>query len=91
MAWLKKEVKESATVSTWLSQETLTHLLKYCGVTEEQDLAPIWAMLAKAPAKDHLTILEGKVAYEFLALGAVYEQYALSLFLLTQVTSLKWG
>ena len=36
-------------------------------------------------------ILEGKVANEFLALGAVYEQYTPSLFLLTQITSLKWG
>jgi hypothetical protein len=31
------------------------------------------------------------VANEFLALGAVYEQFAPSLFLLTQLTSQKWG
>ena len=91
VARLEKKAKENATVSTWLGGETLTRLLKYCGVTDEQDFAPIWAKLAKAPAKDRLTILEGKVANEFLALGAVYEQYTPSLFLLTQVTSLKWG
>ncbi len=31
------------------------------------------------------------MANEFLALGPIYEQFAPSLFLLTQVTSLKWG
>jgi hypothetical protein len=31
------------------------------------------------------------VANKFLRLGAIYKQFALSLFLLTQVTSLKWG
>jgi hypothetical protein len=54
-------------------------------------LAPLWTILAKAPTKDRLTIFEGKVANEFLALGAIYKQFAPSLFLLTQVTSLKWG
>jgi hypothetical protein len=45
----------------------------------------------KAPAKDRLTIFEGKVVNEFLTLGVIYEQFAPSLFLLTQKTSLKWG
>ncbi len=54
-------------------------------------MAPLWLILAKAPTKDCLTIFEGKVANEFLALGAIYKQFAPSLFLLTQVTSLKWG
>ncbi len=31
------------------------------------------------------------MANEFLALGAIYEQFPPSLFLLTQITSLKWG
>jgi hypothetical protein len=53
-------------------------------------LGPLWFILAKAPTKDRLTIFEGKVANEFLALGAIYEQFAPSLFLLTHVTSLKW-
>jgi hypothetical protein len=66
-------------------------LLKYCGVAEEQSLVPLWGTLAKAPAKDRLTIFEGKVANEFLALSAIYEQFTPSLFLLTQITSLKWG
>jgi hypothetical protein len=47
--------------------------------------------LAKAPAKDRLTIFKGKVPNEFLAFGAIYEQLTPSLFLLTQVTSMKWG
>ncbi len=54
-------------------------------------MAPLWTILAKAPSKDRLGIFEGKVANKFLALGAIYEQFAPSLFLLTQVTSLKWG
>jgi hypothetical protein len=54
-------------------------------------LAPLWTVLAKAPSKDRLGIFEGKVANKFLALGAIYEQFVPSLFLLTQVTSLKWG
>ncbi len=48
------------------------------------------SVLAKAPSKDRLTIFEGKVANEFLALGAIYEQFTPSLFLLTQVMAMKW-
>ncbi len=54
-------------------------------------MAPLWLILAKATTKNCLTIFKGKVANEFLALGAIYEQFAPSLFLLTQMTSLKWG
>jgi hypothetical protein len=41
-------------------------------------------ILVKAPTKDRLTIFEGKVANEFLALGTIYKQFAPSLFLLTR-------
>jgi hypothetical protein len=75
----------------WLGVENFARLLRYSGVQEENELAPLWTVLAKAPSKDRLRIFEGKVANEFLALGAIYEQIAPSLFLLTQVTSLKWG
>ncbi len=78
-------------MSSWLGVENFTRLLKYCGVMEEQDLAPLWGTLAKAPAKDRLTIFKGKVANEFLVLGAIYEQFTPSLFLLTQIMSMKWG
>lgn len=91
VARLEREAKDNATIGTWLGNEHLNRLLKYCGIATEQQLPPLWTALAKAPAKDRLTILEGAVANEFLALGAVYEQYTPSLFLLTQVTSLKWG
>jgi len=90
-ARLDKELKESTSVSTWLGTENFGRLLKYCGVMEEQELAPLWSILAKAPAKDRLNIFEGKVANKFLALGAIYEQFTPSLFLLTQITSMKWG
>jgi hypothetical protein len=58
---------------------------------EERNLALLWRILANAPSKDWLTIFEGKVANKFLTLGAIYEQFTPSLFLLTQVTVLKWG
>jgi hypothetical protein len=59
-ARLDKELKENTSVSTWLGAENFGRLLKYCGVAEEQSLAPLWGTLAKAPAKDRLTIFEGK-------------------------------
>ncbi len=76
-------------MSSWLGVKKFARLLKYCGVLEEQELAPLWSILAKAPSKDRLTVFEGKVANEFLALGAIYEQFTPTLFLLTQVTALK--
>ena len=91
MARLDKELKDSASVESWLGVENFARLLQYCHVEGEAELAPIWSTLARAPAKDRLTIFEGKVTNEFLALGAIYEQFTPSLFLLTQITSLKWG
>jgi hypothetical protein len=91
VARLDKELKEQSSVASWLGVENFARLLRYCGVHEENKLAPLWGTLAKAPSKDRLTILEGKVSNEFLALGAIYKQFTPSLFLLTQVTSLKWS
>ncbi|KAL3816142.1 hypothetical protein ACHAXA_001629 [Cyclostephanos tholiformis] len=90
-ARLDRELKENATVAAWLGAENFARLLKYCGVADEADLPPLWSTWAKAPAKDRLTIFEGKVANEFFSLGAIYEQFTPSLFMLTQITSLKWG
>ncbi len=89
IACLNGEIKDNTSVATWLGVKNFACLLQYCGVNKEQELAPLWLILAKAPMKDRLTIFKGKVANEFLVLGAIYEQFALSLFLLTQVTSLK--
>lgn len=58
-------------------------LLCYSGIHEENELALHWAVLANAPNN------EGKVADEFLTFGAIYEQFAPFLFLLTQVMLLK--
>jgi hypothetical protein len=91
VARLDREIKDNTSVATWLGVENFTRLLQYCGVNKEQELAPLWLILAKAPMKDRLTIFEGKVANEFLALGAIYKQFVPSLFLLNQVMSLKWG
>ncbi len=90
-ACLDRELKDNSTVSAWLGTENFARLLKYCGIGDENDLAPIWSIWAKAPAKDRLNIFEGKVANEFFALGALYEQFTPPLFLLTQITSMKWG
>ncbi|KAL3808781.1 hypothetical protein ACHAXA_011404 [Cyclostephanos tholiformis] len=90
-ARLDRELKENTTVAAWLGAENFARLLKYCGVADEADLPPLWSAWAKAPAKDRLTIFEGKVANEFFSLGAIYEQFTPSLFMLTQITSLKWG
>lgn len=91
VAHLDKELKESTSIASWLGVENFSCLLRYCNVAEEAKLAPIWSTLARAPSKDCLTIFKGKVTNEFLALGAIYEQFTPSLFLLTQITSLKWG
>ncbi len=90
VARLDRKLKETTYVATWLGVENFARLLRYSGVQEENKLALLWTVLAKAPSKDRLRIFEGKVANEFLALGAIYEQFAPSLFLLTQVTALKW-
>ncbi|KAL3817629.1 hypothetical protein ACHAXA_011717 [Cyclostephanos tholiformis] len=90
-ARLDRELKENTTVASWLGAENFARLLKYCGVADKHDLAPLWSTWAKAPAKDRLTIFKGKVANEFFALGAIYEQFTPSLFMLTQITLLKWG
>jgi hypothetical protein len=91
VARLDKELKESASIASWLGVENFSRLLRYCHVEGEAELAPIWSTLARPPAKDRLTILEGKVTHEFLALGAIYEQFTPTLFLLTQIALMKWG
>jgi hypothetical protein len=90
-ARLDRELKENTSVAAWLGAENFACLLKYCGVADEHNLAPLWSTWAKAPAKDRLNIFEGKAANEFFALGTIYEQFTPSFFLLTQITSMKWG
>jgi hypothetical protein len=85
-----KLLKETTTVESWLGPENFRRLLKYCGVALEADLPPLWPALAKANAKDRLGIFQGKVANELLAMGAVYEKYIPNLYLLTEVTALRW-
>lgn len=82
--------KDNTTVESWLGPENFRRLLKYCGVALEADLPPLWPALAKANAKDRLGIFQGKVANELLAMGAVYEKYIPNLYLLTEVTALRW-
>ena len=82
--------KETTTVESWLGPENFQRLLRYCGVAAEADLPPLWAALAKATAKDRLGIFQGKVANELIAMGAVYEKYTPNLYLLTEVTALRW-
>ncbi|KAL3815966.1 hypothetical protein ACHAXA_008925 [Cyclostephanos tholiformis] len=81
---------QKETVEAWLGPENFQRLLKYCGVAMEADLAPLWPALAKANSKDLLGILQGKVANEFLAMGATYEKYTPNLYLLTELISLRW-
>jgi hypothetical protein len=71
VARLDKELKEQSSVASWLGMENFARLFRYCGVHAEAKLAPLWSTLAKAPSKDCLTILEGKVSNDFLALGAI--------------------
>ena len=90
-AALDKVAKTNATVATWLGPESFGRLLRYCSVANEVDLPPIWSALAQAPAKDRLAILQGKVRNELISLGAVFEQFTVSLSLLTELTSLRWA
>ena len=89
-AQAEKLRKDNTTVESWLGPENFQRLLKYCGAAAEADLPPLWAALAKATAKDRLGIFQGKVANELIAIGAVYEKYTPNLYLLTEVTSLRW-
>ena len=82
--------KENTTVESWLGPENFRRLLKYSGVPLEADLPPLWSALAKANAKDRLGIFQGKVANELVAMGAIYEKYMPNLYLLTEVTALRW-
>ena len=90
-AQARADKQSKDTVESWLGPENFSKLLRYCGVAVEADLPPLWPALAKANSKDRLGIFQGKVASEFLALGAVYEKYTPSLFLLTEITSLRWA
>ena len=83
--------KETTTVESWLGPENFQRLLRYCGAAVEADLPPLWAALAKATAKDRLGIFQGKVANELIAMGAMFEKYTPSLYLLTEVTALRWA
>jgi hypothetical protein len=86
----EKLQKDNTTVESWLGTENFRRLLKYCEVALEADLPPLWSALAKANAKDRLGIFQGKVSNELLAMGAVYEKYIPNLYLLTEVTALRW-
>ena len=85
----EKLQKENTTVESWLGPENFHRLLKYCGVPFKADLPPLWSALAKANSKDRLGIFQGKVA-KLLAMGARYEKYTPNLYLLTEVTALRW-
>jgi hypothetical protein len=86
----EKLQKESTTVESWLGPENFVRLLRYCGAAAEANLPPLWPALAKANSKDRLGILQGAVRNEFLALGALYEQFSPNLSFLTEATALRW-
>ena len=90
-AQAKADKQQKETVESWLGPENFNRLLKYSGVAAEADLPPLWPALAKANVKDRLGIFQGKVANEFIALGAMYEKYTPNLYLLTEITSLRWS
>jgi hypothetical protein len=90
-AQAKADKQQKETVESWLGPENFNRLLKYSGVAAEVDLPPLWPALAKANVKDRLGIFQGKVANEFIALGAMYEKYTPNLYLLTEITSLRWS
>ncbi len=73
-AQLRADKQQKETVESWLGPKNYSWLLKYCGVAVEADLPPLWPALAKANTKDRLGIFQGKVASEFITLGAVYEK-----------------
>ena len=88
LAQLEKLQKESATVKSWLGWENLARLLRYAQVETKEQLPPIWKALAKTPSCDRLSILQGKVHAELIALGAVFEQFTVSLALLTEIATI---
>lgn len=90
-AQARADKQQKETVESWLGPENFARLLKYCGVASEADLPPLWPALAKANVKDRLGIFQGKVANEFIAMGALYEKYTPNLYLLTEITALRWS
>ncbi len=43
---LDRELKEMTSVLTWLGVENVTRLLRYSSVQEENELAPLWVVMA---------------------------------------------
>jgi len=55
--WTERRDKECKLVASMMGVEHCKRLLQYSGVLDESGLAPVWAVLAKAPARDRLSIL----------------------------------
>ena len=87
-----KEAKEKSTVEQWLGVDRFKRLLHYSCVTTEAQLAQVWTVMAKAPQRERLGILQGKVHGELSAMGEVHleESCVLDPNLLAHLVRLEW-
>ena len=88
----EKEAKEKSTVEQWLGVDRFKRLLHYSCVTTEAQLAQVWTVMAKAPQRERLGILQGKVRGELSAMGEVHleESCVLDPNLLAHLVMLEW-
>jgi len=70
---MERRDKDCMSVATMMGVEHCKRLLLYLGVLDESGLAPVWAVLVKAPARDRLSILQGLVEEEYIAMGMQFE------------------
>ena len=68
------------------------NLLHYSCISTEVQLVPVWAVIAKAPQRERLGILQGKVRGELSAMGEVHheESCVLDPNLLAHIVMLEW-
>jgi hypothetical protein len=71
-AWQEKNEKEGTMVAVWLGPKNFSRLLYYSQVASKDHLSLFWKVLAGAPARDWLMILQWKVCGELLSMDAVF-------------------
>ena len=87
---MERRNKDCKSVATMMGVEHCKRLLMYSGVLDESGLAPVWAVLAKAPARDRLSILQGLVEEEYIAMGMQFEHHIPSLGFITDLLNMRW-
>lgn len=86
----RREEKANTPISSWLGERVATKLLHYCAVPAETQLPAIWTQLAKAKHSDRLQVLQAAVSQKKVEMNQPHLQFAVTLPLLTTITSMDW-